>query len=227
MDKALIRYLEGFITERRRALFRKVLEHRTRYLTVVLEDLYQPHNASAVLRSCECFGIQDVHIIENRNKYTVNPDIALGASKWLNLIKYHGEENNTRRAVESLRGQGYRIVVTVPGEAATPLERFDLSRGKAALFFGTEMNGLTDTAISMADEKLVIPMYGFTESFNISVSAGIILSHLVPRLHRSEGWQLSPEEKETIYFEWLKRSIRSSDRIIEEWTKEHARQGNR
>lgn len=222
-EKELIRYLEGFITPRRKALFRRVLEYRTRYLTVVLEDLYQPHNASAVLRSCECFGIQDVHIIENRNKYTVNPDIALGASKWLNLVKHRGQEDNTTAAIEELRKKGYRIVVTVPGENATPLEAFDLSRGKAALFFGTELDGLTDTAIRQADEKLIIPMYGFTESFNISVSAGIILSHLVPRLHRMEGWQLTDEEKQKVYLSWLKASIRSSEKIIAEWKREHGR----
>ncbi len=167
MEKDLIAYLESFLTERRRALFRKILEQRTRYLTVVLEDLYQPHNASAVLRSCECFGIQDIHIIENRNKYTVNPDIALGASKWLNLIKYNDQEDNTAVAIRSLKEQGYRIVATVPGKDATPLQEFDLTAGKAALLFGTELTGLTETAVSLADEKLVIPMYGFTESFNI------------------------------------------------------------
>ncbi len=217
MEKDLIVYLESFLTERRRALFRRVLDQRTRYLTVVLEDLYQPHNASAVLRSCECFGIQDVHIIENRNKYTVNPDIALGSSKWLNLIKYNNREDNTTAAIRSLKEQGYRIVATVPGEDATPLEAFDLAAGKAALLFGTELTGLTGTAVSLADEKLVIPMYGFTESFNISVSAGIILSHLVFRLHKTTGWQLSPEEKEAIYLEWLKNSIKSSEQIIRKW----------
>jgi tRNA (guanosine-2'-O-)-methyltransferase len=217
MEKELITYLEGFVTERRKELFRKVLDLRTRYLTVVLEDLYQSHNASAVLRSCDCFGIQDVHIIENRNKYTVNPDIALGASKWLHLIKYNRSEENTAEAVRTLKERGYRIVVTVPGEDAVPLDRFDLRAGKAALFFGTELTGLSDTAIAMADERLVIPMYGFTESFNISVSAGIILSHLVPRLHKMEGWQLSGEEKEKIYLDWLKTSIKSSEQIIREW----------
>ncbi len=217
MEKDLIVYLESFLTERRRALFRRVLDQRTRYLTVVLEDLYQPHNASAVLRSCECFGIQDVHIIENRNQYTVNPDIALGSSKWLNLIKYNNREDNTTAAIHTLKEQGYRIVATVPGEDATPLETFDLAAGKAALLFGTELTGLTETAVSLADEKLVIPMYGFTESFNISVSAGIILSHLVFRLHKTKGWQLSPEEKEAIYLEWLKNSIKSSEQIIRKW----------
>ena len=221
MEQALIKYLESFITEHRRVLFRKVLEKRTRYLTVVLEDLYQSHNASAVLRSCDCFGIQDVHIIENRNRYAVNPDIALGSSKWLNLIRYNDTEENTRMAAEALRSQGYRIVVTVPGEDAVPLEHFDLEAGKAALFFGTELTGLSDTAVALADEKLVIPMYGFTESFNISVSAGIIFSHLIPKLHKSKGWQLTHEEKEMIYLDWLKTSIKSSDQIIKNWKKQH------
>jgi tRNA (guanosine-2'-O-)-methyltransferase len=220
MDQELITYLEGFITDRRKKLFRQVLEQRTRYLTVVLEDLYQSHNASAVLRSCECFGIQDVHIIENRNKYTVNPDIALGSSKWLNLIRYNRTEDNTEEAIRHLKAQGYRIVVTVPGEDAVPLDRFDLSAGKAALLFGTELTGLSKTALSLADEKLMIPMYGFTESFNISVSAGIILSHLVPAIHKTDGWQLSEEEKSEIYLDWLKTSIKSSEQIIQNHKKQ-------
>ncbi len=217
MEQDLTTYLENFLTERRKELFRKVLEQRTRHLTVVLEDLYQPHNASAVLRTCEGLGIQDVHIIENRNKYTVNPDVALGASKWLNLIKYHGTGDNTSKAIRTLKEQGYRIVATVPGEEAIPLEDFDPAAGKAALLFGTELTGLSEKAISLADEKLSIPMYGFTESFNISVSAGIILSHLVFRLHKTNGWQLSAGEKETIYLQWLKNSIKSSEKIIREW----------
>ncbi|MCD6200560.1 MAG: RNA methyltransferase [Bacteroidales bacterium] len=219
MDKELITYLESFLTLRRKALFQQVLQDRTRYLTVVLEDLYQPHNASAVLRTCECFGIQDVHIIENRNQYTVNPDVALGASKWLTLFKYNAKENNTADTLTLLKKKGYRLVATVPGHESTSLPDFDLDKGQTALLFGTELRGLSDTALSMADEFLKIPMAGFTESFNISVSAGIILSHLTLKFHKKDYWRLSGPEKEQIYLEWLKKSIKSSDLIISNWKK--------
>ena len=205
-----IRYLSGFITDTRKDLFERVLEYRTRYITVVLEDIYQSQNASAVLRSCECFGIQDVHIIENKNEYRVNPDVVMGASKWLNLYKYRGEEFNTMNAVAGLREKGYRIVATTTREGSVSLEEFDLRKGKTALFFGTELTGLSDTMIKQADECLQIPMHGFTKSFNISVSAAIILHHLTLTLHRSGEipWQICEEERDEIMIEWLYKSIK-------------------
>src|SRR5450631_2457688 len=109
-EEQLYEYLAQFITENKRSKIEEIVQWRTRYLTVVLEDIYQPHNASAVLRTCECFGIQDVHIIENRNKYTVNPDVVMGSTKWMNLHKYSGKTNNTPDALNALKEQGYRIV---------------------------------------------------------------------------------------------------------------------
>ena len=111
-------------------MFEHVLNMRTRYITVALEDIYQPHNASAVLRSCECFGIQDVHIIENNNEYRINPEVVMGASKWLNLIRYREKEFNTMEAVRVLREKGYRIIATSPGTGAVPLEEFDVCKGR-------------------------------------------------------------------------------------------------
>jgi tRNA (guanosine-2'-O-)-methyltransferase len=214
----LIRHLSKFITPRRRKLFSEILGNRTRYITVVLEDIFQPQNASAVLRTCECFGIQDVHIIENRNQYTLNPDVVLGADKWLHLKKYNGKEFNTPDAIRQLRQAGYRLVATTLGKESTNLEDFDLQKGKAALFFGTELTGLTGTVIEQADEYLQIPIFGFTRSFNISVSAAIILHHLTYQLHRSGiGWQLGKGEMEEIMLEWLKRSIRHPERSSEEF----------
>ena len=114
MKDKLILYLQQFVTERRLKLFDSRLENRTRYLTVVLEDIFQPHNASAVMRSCECFGIQDLHIIENRNAYRINPDVALGSYKWLTLKRYNLPGDNTTRALVLLKQEGYRIVAAMP-----------------------------------------------------------------------------------------------------------------
>jgi tRNA (guanosine-2'-O-)-methyltransferase len=182
----IIDKLSGFITQQRRERFGRVLDFRTRYITVVLEDIYQSQNASAVLRTCECFGIQDVHIIENRNKYNINPDVVLGATKWLNLKKYNSLDYNTNEAIKDLRGQGYRIIATTLNEKAVPLHSFNLHTGKCALFFGTELTGLTDQVLDQADEFLKIPIYGFTESFNISVSAAIMLNKLMMKIHKSD-----------------------------------------
>ena len=220
MSKELINHLASFVTEERWQLMNKIIADRTRYLTVILEDIFQPHNASAVLRTCDCFGVQDVHIIENKNEYTVNPDVALGASKWLNLKKYNETEENTIACIKELKSQGYRIVATTPHTNDVDLEAFDLSKGKIALMFGSELPGLTETALEHADEFLKIPMYGFTESFNISVSAAIVLHHLRWKLNQSEiKWQLSDDEKDEILLNWLRQSIKRSEVVERDFYK--------
>lgn len=210
-NSELIEFLSAFVTDQRIELFRSIVERRTRYITVVLEDIFQPHNASAVLRTCDCFGIQDVHIIENSNEYMVNPDVSLGSDKWLNMYKYNEADNNTLEAYSKLRKEGYRIVATTPHTNDVNLEDFDLSRGKAAFVFGTELRGLSKLAIDNADEYVKIPMFGFTESFNISVSAAIILHHLSTDLYNSSiSWDISCSEKDDLLLNWLRRTIKSS-----------------
>ncbi len=222
MNNPLISNLSKLITVERWQLMNQIINKRTKYLTVVLEDIYQPHNASAVLRTCDCFGVQDVHIIENQNEYRVNPDVALGASKWLNLQKYNEEKNNTIACINSLKKDGYRIVATTPHTNDVALDNFDLEKGKIALLFGSEQPGLSNLAMDNADEFLKIPMHGFTESFNISVSASIILHHLRLKLDQSEiKWILEDKEKEEILLNWLKQSIKRSDIIEKEFLKRH------
>ncbi|NQT76124.1 MAG: RNA methyltransferase [Bacteroidetes bacterium] len=209
--QALLSYLEGFITEHKRSLFDQLIKNRTRHITVVLEDIYQSQNASAVLRSCDCYGIQDVHIIENKNIYSIDPDVALGSSKWLNLIKYNQGEENTLACFNALREAGYRIVATTPHKEDKLLDELDLS-SKVALVFGTELEGLSGTAIEDADEYVKIPMYGFTESFNISVSAAIILHHLTEKMRRSGmGNKLTEEEMLDIRLMWARNVIRQPE----------------
>jgi len=222
MNKRLIEYLSSFTTPERFELFKKIIENRTRYMTVALEDIYQAHNASAVLRSCDCFGVQDVHIIENNNEYNVSPDVAVGSDKWLSLYKYNELENNTLNAINKLKKNAYRIVATTPHSNDVNLEDFDLEKGKFALFFGAELPGLSDIVMDNADEFLKIPMYGFTESFNISVSAAITMHTLYNKLRKTNiKWQVSSQEKEDILFEWLKKSVKSSDMLIERFISGH------
>lgn len=205
----LLDYLSSFLTDDKKKLFKKILSLRTRYITIALEDIYQSRNASAVLRTCDCFGIQDVHIIENENEYELNPNVSMGASKWLNIHRINQLENNSLKAISELRKKAYRIIATTPHTDNVNLEDFDIGKGKFALFMGNEKEGLSNTILNNADEFLKIPMLGFTESFNISVSASIILHHLSLKLRQSDiDWHLSDEEKSTIELDWTKKSIK-------------------
>lgn len=217
MKKELLKYLSGFVTENRKKRFEEVIAHRTRHLTVVLEDIYQPHNAAAVLRSCDCFGIQDVHVIENQNKFEANPDVELGSAKWITLLKHNSKENNTADCIASLKKNGYRIVVTSPHKNDCTIEELDITH-KTALFFGTEMRGATPVAFEQADGFVKIPMVGFTESLNISVSAAVTLYTLAQRLKSSSvNWKLKDEEIAEIMLQWLRNSIPKSDLLEKEF----------
>jgi tRNA (guanosine-2'-O-)-methyltransferase len=213
MEARLIQFLSEFVTTERLILFDKILSFRTNYITVVLEDIFQTQNASAVLRTADCFGVQNVHVIENRNVFRVNPDVVQGASNWVTVKRYNGESENTINAIRKLKADGYRIIATSPHEHDVNLENFDLEKGKAAFIFGTERPGLTDLAMQEADEFLKIPMVGFTESLNISVSVAVTLHHLTHELrkHPSIDWHLNENEKQKLLLHWLRLSIKRVD----------------
>jgi tRNA (guanosine-2'-O-)-methyltransferase len=213
--QALLEHLLSLITPNKKEKFEEYIRYRTRYVTVVLEDIFQPHNASAVLRTCDCFGVQDIHIIENQNKYTLNPDVALGSSKWVNLIKYNQDQDNTLACIGSLRENGYRIMAMTPHKDDMLLDECQLDQ-KIALLFGTEMEGLSEIALQNADAFIKIPMYGFTESLNISVSAAITLFHLTEKLRNSDiNWQLSDEEILDTKLQWASSVIKKPDVVIQ------------
>lgn len=205
-------YLSKYITDNKLALFEKVLHYRTRYVTIGLENIFQPQNASAVLRSCDLFGIQDVHIVENNNEYYISPQVALGASKWLDMYHYNEQVFNTPDLYSALRSRNYRIVATAPHREGYTIDEFPLDRRPVALIFGTELEGLSDWAIEQADDLVRIPMYGFTESFNISVSAALALRTFSERMRQSTiPWQLAKEEKIDIRLQWAKGVVKRSD----------------
>lgn len=216
--KNILDHLSEFVLPRRLQLFDQVLDQRTRYITVALEDIYQSQNASAVLRTCECLGIQDIHIIEDRNKYKLNPDVVMGSTKWLSLHRYNKSSSPSLEAIQQLKAKGYRIVATTLHDNDIELPDLKLPSGRIALFFGTELTGLSQTVLDNADEYVKIPMHGFTESFNISVSAAIILHHLSSELRQSDlKWQLSRQEKNELKLSWLRQSIKKVDLIEEEF----------
>lgn len=207
-------FLEQFIMPARMEKFRAVLSERTRHLTVVLEDIFQPQNASAVLRSCECFGIQDVHIIENENTFEINPEVVMGASKWLSLYQYNQLESNTTSCLLSLKDKGYRLIATSPLPDSEPLQNLSLDN-KTALMFGNELQGLSPIAMEMADGFMHIPMLGFTESYNISVSVALCLQHLREALRsQSIPWQLPGDEYQELLLDWMKKTLKNPEALV-------------
>ena len=215
----IVEYLQQFVTEERQARLLEILGNRTRHVTVVLEDLFQTQNISAVLRTCDCYGVQDVHVIKHRNEFEVHKDISMGADKWLSIHQYPHSEHNVKDCIDRLHEQGYWVAATLPDEQKRTIFDLPVER-KTAFLFGTELTGLSDEAIKYADGNVLIPMYGFTESFNISNSAAIILSHFSERMRHSETqWQLSPEERDELYFEWLQKSIKNADGVIDYFLK--------
>jgi len=218
--KDLICFLEQFTTEERKDQLRDIVNQRTRYLTIGLENIYQTQNASAVLRSCDCFGVQDVHIIENEYHFDINPQVVIGASKWLNLHKYNEKDNNTRTTLHKLKKDGYRIIATTPHQNDVDLDEFDLEKGKAAFIFGNEREGISDIVREEADEFLKIPMHGFSESLNLSVSAAITLQYFSNKLRKDNiSWQLPDKERDSIHLEWLLKTIKKSDLLVEEFNR--------
>jgi tRNA (guanosine-2'-O-)-methyltransferase len=214
LKQELIEFLLPFSTPERYHKFKEVLQWRSRQLTVVLEDIFQPHNASAVLRSCDCFGVQDVHIVENKVEFMPNSRVAMGADQWLSLYRYEDEgRNNTSKCYAYLRHQGYRIAATTPHDPNLTIAELPLDR-KLALVFGTELRGLSNWAIENADYRVAIPMLGFTESFNISVSASLFLYELTKRLHQeSDRWRLSEAEHLDLMIDWLSVSINAGEQL--------------
>jgi len=218
VDHKFTAYLEQFLTENRKNLFRKVLNERTRHFTVAIEDIFQPHNSSAVVRSCDIFGIQDLHVIESNYQFYASNQVAKGAQKWLDFTLYNQRHtNNTLDCIRDLKSKGYKIIATTPHNDSCLLEDFDISQ-KSAFFFGVEGTGLSNDVLENADGYLKIPMVGFTESLNISVAAAIVLQNMNERLKKSEvNWQLTDQEKEEKYLDWLQISIKSIQKIKEDY----------
>lgn len=216
----IINHLLGYITDHKKKRIEEVLGQRTRKVTLVLEDIFKPHNASAVIRTAECMGIQDIHIVQNTNPYTVNPYVLRGALKWLTVHNYgDGDGMHTPQCFQNLRDNGYKILATSVSEEAKPIDQIELSE-KSAIVFGTEHSGISDYVKEEADELITIPMVGFTDSFNISVSAGIILNQLLLKLKESDlDWGLSAVEKGDLRFDWYRSIPPHAEEIIKDFFK--------
>lgn len=218
--KEQVTYLREFVVDDKNRLFDRLIQERTDYATIVLEDLYQSHNQSAVMRSADCYGIQNVHLIENRNHYDSTSTVSQGAREWLTLHRHKSLENNTQETIDNLRAAGYRIIATTPHTDDVLIENLDLKRGPMAFFFGTELTGLSDLVISQADEFVKVPMYGFTESLNISVCAALVMYSVTRRLRESDiDWHLSEVRRDEVLFQWYRNAIKASGEILERFNR--------
>jgi tRNA (guanosine-2'-O-)-methyltransferase len=217
-QQELIAYLSQYLTDARVDRLDDVLAKRTRQIAVVLEGIHKPHNASAVLRSCEGFGVQDVHIIERDTEFDPNQQVSLGADRWLSLHRYDDYGvNNTAICLDRLKEQGFTLLATTPHEPTIPIDEVPID-GKIAVLFGSELRGLSTYALSHADVRVKIPMYGFSESFNISVSAALCLYELSKRLRQgNQPWRLTEADYTALKLEWLRRSIRAYDQLEAEF----------
>jgi tRNA (guanosine-2'-O-)-methyltransferase len=217
IDLDYLDYLEGFLTDNRKTRFEEVLAQRTKHFTVVVEDIFQLHNTSAVMRSCEVFGIQELNIIEHRFGKKIDSEIAMGAQKWVDIKKFSTIQN----CIDTMKNNGYQIIATTPHDDSCLLHEFDITK-PSALFFGTEKEGLSQEVMQQADGFLKIPMVGFTESLNISVSAAIIIQDLTTRLRSSDiRWQMTAEERLEKRLDWAKNTIKDIKRIEERYFSEN------
>ena len=219
-EKILAEFYE-IISESKREMFDRIASERTKHFTVVMENIYQEHNASAVLRSCDCFGIQELHVIEKDNQYKVQRDIALGAGRWVDMFNYDKGESPTNDCITKLKNKGYKIIATTPHTNDVTINEFDLTQ-PFALVFGTERRGISEEIKEMADEFVKIPMYGFTESFNISVSAAISLNVVRERLEKSNlNWKLSSEEQIALKIKWSKKILKAGVELEKLFREKH------
>ena len=207
-----IDYLATFMTEERFSLFERTLAQRTDYMTILAENTFHPHNAAALMRHCEAFGVQRMHTIETRCVFDPSQNISRGSDRWLNLVRH----SSTAEALSALKAEGYRLVATTPHRESCTPETFDVTKGKFALIFGTEHAGISDEAMEAADEYLRIPMCGMVESLNVSASAAILIYQLTQRIRAQvTDWQLTEEEQVRLLYDWTHLSVKDATRILE------------
>jgi len=214
----LVQYLKEFVVDERRELFEEKIEQRTKHITVVLENIFQGRNISASIRSADCFGVQDVHVIENDNYFNDDSEVSMGADKWIKTTRYNQENHNSAAAIKKLKEEGYQVIAATPHNTDCDLYDIEITDQKIALIFGAEVRGCSEETLKLADKRMKIPMYGFTESFNISVSVSLCLQHLTYKMRNSAvNWRMTQEQKNETLLQWLRNSIKSSAQIEEKF----------
>jgi tRNA (guanosine-2'-O-)-methyltransferase len=188
------------MAEKRQEKIREVIKRRQEGV-IVLEDIHDPHNAAAVWRSCDGFGFQKVYLIFEKEKpfnpKKVGKTSSSSANKWLDFKIFR----STKAGIEELKKDGYKIAATVLDKGAKKLSEVDFKTKKVAIMLGNEHRGLSETALKLADEKIYIPMKGMVQSFNLSVTAAIVM-YEIDRQRRGEKFSLSKKEKGEIEKRW-------------------------
>ena len=201
----------GFLEPERKARIDAVVANRTRTLTVVMEAFCDPQNVNAVLRTCEAFGVQELHAVEGPMKpYDRNKKISQNADKWLDVRRW----SSTRECLGHLKAEGYAIYVTHLDEGSRPLAALPFA-GKVALVFGSEHRGVSEDALALADASYVIPMRGFVQSLTGSVAAAISIATAVERREAERGrhGDLSPEEAHALRERFYVLAVKQRARI--------------
>ncbi len=206
-----IDYLAEFMLPERRAILESTLSKRTRYITLLAENVYHSQNAAALMRHCEAFGLQDMHIVQSECQFRPNVCIARGTDRWIDKHLYPTSAD----ALAELKSKGYRIVATTPHRQSVTPETFDVEASPFVLVFGTEHEGISDEVAAAADDFLQIPMCGMVESLNVSASAAILLYMLSQRVRCDvPQWQMTSDEQQSKLYEWMRRSVKDSDNIL-------------
>ncbi|HRG58994.1 MAG TPA: RNA methyltransferase [Bacteroidia bacterium] len=198
-----ILYIEGLLPESKKKKIAQVLPFRTRHIVTVIENVLDSNNTNAILRTSEALGIQEAHLVYGNIKYIPQKSVSKGAHLWMDTFKYGAEQSdNALDCIKALKQKGYQLIVTSPN-ATKKLEELNIAQ-PMAICFGQESKGLSETFLSHANDQICIPQYGFTESYNVAVAAGMVLLPLIEKLRKSSiKWQLSEIEKELIYKQWL------------------------
>lgn len=218
-DPDLQAYVESFMMPARMESLKKTLENRTRRITLVAESLLDEHNIHALIRSSECFGLQDFHNIPYKNvNLKKNRSVNRGAFQWSHIYDYSEFENSTLACIAQLRTMNYKVYAASSSQSYSYTPQTIPLDEPIAILLGNEKRGVTEEALSLCDGTIHIPMYGFTESFNVSVAGSLLLSPVVERLRQSViDWSISDEEKRDLYFEWIWNSIKYPNVLYKEW----------
>ncbi len=209
--------LTPILTESRLAKFEQVLSNRTRHVAMVLEDVYQSRNTSAVMRSADGMGIQDIYMVESYNVWSKNRSVSKGASRWLTLHRYLDSKDPHAACLAKLRAGGYRIVATSPHKGGFTPDTLPIDK-PLAIVMGTEFKGISDKMMAEVDDFVEIPMYGFSESFNISVASAVVMNRVCTRVREEGIWVgLSEDEKQYLRLKWVFRSVKFADKILKRY----------
>ncbi len=202
----IIAALAPHMTEARRRRIEEVAARRTLAVTPVLENLVDPHNASAILRSADAFGLHRVHVVAEHVALSATHKIAKGSERWLDVVAHP----STEACVARLRADGFRIYVAAMDGETSPEAL--VGQGKVAVVFGNERHGASAAMRAAADGTFTIPMHGFVESLNVSVAAAITLYTLGRGAPRGP----SPAEAREIVAQLMMATVRDAARIVAE-----------